>query len=79
MSSEACKHQAFIHGKRTIGLQFHLEATQVGIKDMISNHQHELGSDDFVQTEEEIKYLMQQHIGLQKKWMHALLDAFVLL
>ncbi|MEO8150112.1 MAG: type 1 glutamine amidotransferase [Bacteroidia bacterium] len=77
MSSQACKHQAFIHGKRTIGLQFHLEATQAGIKDMIENHKHELGSDDFVQTEEQImeqSNLVTENHERMRLWLNKLSD-----
>jgi len=44
---------------------------------MTENERAELIKDDFVQTEEEIKSLMQQHISQQKKFMYDFLDAFI--
>ena len=35
--SEACLNQAFVYGPRVIGLQFHLELSQAGLKDLIRN------------------------------------------
>ncbi|HQU99832.1 MAG TPA: type 1 glutamine amidotransferase [Bacteroidia bacterium] len=40
MSSEACKHQAFIYGKRTIAFQFHPEVTQMGVAEFLANDEN---------------------------------------
>lgn len=77
MSSQACNHQAFLYGKRTIGLQFHLEATQSGIKDMMENHIHELGSEEYVQTADEINeqaFLVTENHERMRLWLNKLSD-----
>ena len=77
MGSETTRHQAFIHGKRTIGLQFHLEATQTGVKDMVENHKHEIGSGDFVQTKEQILEqveMVTENHELMRLWLNKLSD-----
>lgn len=49
--SVACRNQAFQCGERVIGLQFHLEATQDGLRQLVDNCRHELTPALFVQTE----------------------------
>jgi len=52
--SEACENQAFQLGRNAIGLQFHLETTPQGAKDLIAKCRHELVPAKFVQSEETI-------------------------
>ena len=49
--SVACRNQAFQCGDRVIGLQFHLEATPDGLRQLVDNCRHELTRALFVQTE----------------------------
>jgi GMP synthase-like glutamine amidotransferase len=77
MSSAACRHQAFLYGKRTIGLQFHPEVTQIGVKEMLQNHLHELGSGEYVQTQEEIleqSVLVTENHERMRMWLNKLSD-----
>lgn len=77
MSSEACTNQAFIYGKRTIALQFHPEATQVMIKEMIANGKDEIVEDDFIQTEEQIlvqSNLITENHDRMRLWLNKLSD-----
>ena len=48
--SKACENQAFIHGERVIGLQFHLELMKEGAKRLIENCRNELVDGPYIQT-----------------------------
>jgi len=52
--SEGCENQAFQVGHNVIGLQFHLETTPQGAKDLVGKCRHELVPAKFVQSEETI-------------------------
>ena len=52
--SQACKNQAFVYQNRVFGLQFHLEVTKPGVKELISACSHEMVEGPFVQTPERI-------------------------
>jgi GMP synthase-like glutamine amidotransferase len=77
--SHACKQQGFVYHNHVAGLQFHMEIKEDLLYGMTENEKTELIKNDFVQTEEEIKNLMKQHISQQKIFMYDLLDEFVLL
>ncbi|MBZ4655401.1 MAG: glutamine amidotransferase class-I [Peptococcaceae bacterium] len=52
--SDGCKNQGFIYKDRVMGLQFHLESTLQGIKDLIANCGEELVEGRFIQQAGEI-------------------------
>lgn len=52
--SDACPNQAFIHGDRVVGLQFHIELEQVGIEDLSAASLDEAGIERFTQTREQL-------------------------
>ncbi len=53
--SSVCENQAFLYGEKTLGLQFHLEATEDSINAMVQNCRQELFEvGNFIQNEEEI-------------------------
>jgi GMP synthase-like glutamine amidotransferase len=52
--SAACENQAFQIGRRTIGLQFHLETTPDSARTLIENCRDELAGGAYVQGEETI-------------------------
>ncbi|MCF8050805.1 MAG: type 1 glutamine amidotransferase [Desulfobacterales bacterium] len=52
--SVACDRQAFCHGRRVLGLQFHLETTEEGAKALIEHCQDELGKGPFIQAPEQM-------------------------
>lgn len=55
LSSEANNNQAFFHSENVIGLQFHLEITEDGVRDMLQHCRKDLApSSDFVQPEQTI-------------------------
>lgn len=52
--SEACENQAFALGDRVLGLQFHLEMTLAGAKELIEACRHALRPGDWIHTEREM-------------------------
>jgi GMP synthase-like glutamine amidotransferase len=52
--SAACTHQAFQVGRRTLGLQFHLETTPESVRALLENCRAELRPAPYIQTEGEI-------------------------
>lgn len=52
--SAGCRHQAFNHGPRVVGLQFHLEMNDSGVIDLVQNCRHDLTTGRFVRSEAEI-------------------------
>jgi GMP synthase-like glutamine amidotransferase len=76
-STSGCKNQAYYISNNVLGLQFHLEMTEVLIEDMLANDANELKENgNYVQSVEEIKtnyhYLLQN-----KKDMFLLLNKFL--
>jgi GMP synthase-like glutamine amidotransferase len=49
-SSAACLNQAFLHGERVLGLQFHLESTPESVRAIVANCADELTPARWVQT-----------------------------
>jgi GMP synthase-like glutamine amidotransferase len=54
LESEACRNQAFMIGRRVLGLQFHIEATPQGAKLLIDNSREDLVPGPYIQTEAEM-------------------------
>ena len=52
--SQACRNQAFVHGGRVLGIQFHLEMTGDAAQDMIRYAGHDLVEGPWVQRPETI-------------------------
>jgi GMP synthase-like glutamine amidotransferase len=77
--TEACAQQGFICNNHVAGLQFHMEVKEDLLNGMTEHERAELIKNAFVQTEDEIKNCMHQHISEQKKMMYDLLDAFAAL
>ncbi len=74
--TEACTQQGFIYNDHVAGLQFHMEVQEDLLNGMTEHERAELIKADYVQTEVEMKNLMQQYINQQQKMMYDLLDAF---
>ena len=53
-SSAGCAHQAFAHGERVVGLQFHIETTLAGIAALVGNCGNELTGGKYIQAATEI-------------------------
>jgi GMP synthase-like glutamine amidotransferase len=53
-SSEACSNQAFLYGKKVVGLQFHLETTQAAAQALIEHCANELTPGRYIQPPEMI-------------------------
>jgi len=75
--TEGCEQQGFVYNDHVAGLQFHMEVKEDLLNGMTENERAELVKDKYVQTEEEVKSLMQQYINQQKKFMYNFLDAFI--
>jgi GMP synthase-like glutamine amidotransferase len=52
--SAACEHQAFQVGRHVVGLQFHLEITADGLRDLVENCGNELIRGPYVQPPSEL-------------------------
>jgi GMP synthase-like glutamine amidotransferase len=52
--SRACQNQAFQCGPKVIGLQFHLEITPEGVRDLVEGNPGELTAGEYVQSAEAI-------------------------
>lgn len=75
--SRACDHQAFLYGRRVLGLQFHLEYTQDSIEKMLAHCANELTDGPFIQTAHQIRegYI---HLPHTKTLLWNLLDRLFL-
>lgn len=52
--SAACANQAFLHDKRFLGLQFHLEIAEDELSQLVQNCRHELVAGEWIQNETEL-------------------------
>ena len=52
--SRACKNQGFVYQDRVVGLQFHLETTAAGIKQLIDNCAGEITEAPYIQNPEQM-------------------------
>lgn len=52
--SAGCEHQMFGIGRKTLGVQFHLEVTRAGVEDMLRHGAADLGEGPYVQTPAEM-------------------------
>ena len=52
--SEACANQAFVHGDRVVGLQFHIELEKVGVEDLTAASLDEADRAPFIQSREQL-------------------------
>jgi GMP synthase-like glutamine amidotransferase len=52
--SDACEQQAFLYSDRVLALQFHMEATQESLKELVEHARADLASGTYVQKEVEI-------------------------
>jgi GMP synthase (glutamine-hydrolysing) len=52
--SEACANQAFVHGSRVIGIQFHPESTRESVQGILEQSASDLVPGHFVQSRQEV-------------------------
>jgi GMP synthase-like glutamine amidotransferase len=52
-TNQACQNQAFLYGKKVIGLQFHPEFDEPILQEIVSTHGSEILGDTYVQTPNE--------------------------
>jgi len=72
--SVACANQAFVHGDRVVGLQFHFELEKVGIEDLAAASLNEAGTAPFIQTSEQLINPPEECITAAGVALYALLD-----
>lgn len=53
-ASEACLNQGYVYNERVVGLQFHLEVTRQGARELVHQCAHELKEAPFVQSKDQI-------------------------
>lgn len=74
--SDGCHHQAFLFGRRVLGLQFHLEYTRQSIEDLMRYCPEDLAcSGRYVQSAEQIRagYPI---LNQTQHWLRSLMDWF---
>lgn len=74
--SDACAQQAFVHGDRVVGLQFHLEQGPVAVSDLATACAAELVPAPHVQTREQL-IARQPDLAPCETALFGLLDALV--
>lgn len=72
--SAGCRHQAFVCQERLVGLQFHLEMTSAGLRELVDNCRDDITSGLFVQVPERV-LLAEQHQPVTQRILWNLLDA----
>jgi GMP synthase-like glutamine amidotransferase len=75
-SSAACRHQAFLYKNNVLGLQFHLESTPEGIKNLIGNCGSELVRGEYIHPAERMMEDTVRYIGASHSLMAGILDEF---
>lgn len=75
--SEACQQQGFAFGNNVVGLQFHIEVKEDLLFGMTEHERSELTGMGYVQNEETIKHLLQQHVAVQAGYIKLLLENFI--
>ncbi len=71
--SEACAHQAFVHGPNVVALQFHIEVSAHDV-DIFLGDSPDLGAGPFIQSLAEIRDCG-RHLPATKRALWSLLDA----
>ncbi len=72
--SEGCKNQAFLYKNKVLGLQFHLEATEKLVADLIDNCRNELVSQKYIQNIHQLKAGQELYIPKIRKKLFGILD-----
>ena len=76
-TSGACDQQGFIHGRNTAAIQFHLEATEVLIKQMICHEREELVYAPYIQTEQKINEETNSRVLSQQDYVTSFINNFL--
>ena len=76
-TSRACAQQGFIKGRNAAAIQFHLEATEILIKQMISHEREELVDAPYTQTEQKINEETNSRVQWQEGYMTGFINNFL--
>ncbi len=76
-TSQACAQQGFIQGRNTAAIQFHLEATDILIHQMIEHEREELGDAPYIQTEQKINEETNSRVRFQESYMTGFINNFL--
>jgi GMP synthase (glutamine-hydrolysing) len=74
-SSKGCRNQGFVAGATVLALQFHLETTRQGLKDLIAHCGAEITKGPFIQQPEAM-LADEARFGAVNRLMHHLLEAW---
>ncbi|MFN7755376.1 MAG: type 1 glutamine amidotransferase [Holosporales bacterium] len=74
MSSAECKNQAFLYQEKVLGLQFHLEMTEAGIKNIIEHCKENIVPSASIQSEAEMLASIVARIDSCKRVLYSMLD-----
>lgn len=74
-ASKACRNQGFVYDGRVVALQFHMEVTRQGARELAHHCAHEIKAAPFIQSKEHIladKAPYEQNHGLLEKLLNYL-------
>jgi GMP synthase-like glutamine amidotransferase len=83
--SDACAHQIFLYGKRTVGFQCHLETTAASLDSLSSACREEISAalshggvmSRFIQTSEEMRILEHKYSHAMHAVLYSVLDSLL--
>ena len=73
-SSEGCRTQAFLAGRRALALQFHFESTAAGVESLLEHCAGEMTPGPYVQTAEVIRAATADGVRRTNAWLFNVLD-----
>lgn len=73
-SSEGCRNQAFLAGRRALALQFHFESTAAGVEALLTHGAGEMTPGPYVQTAEAVRAATPEGVRRTNAWLFTVLD-----
>ena len=73
-SSEGCRNQAFLAGRRALALQFHFESTAAGVESLIAHCAGEMTPGPYVQDAASIRAATAEGVRRTNAWLFTVLD-----
>jgi GMP synthase-like glutamine amidotransferase len=72
-ASEACRNQGFVYNEKVIGLQFHVEVTEILLENMIVNGIDEIVPEQYIQNADQLRK-GSSNIKRNNELMYSILD-----